>query len=102
MTYEGETVTRRRFSPGGFDLNGDPVTSTSADTAIADVKVAPRTLTQSTERGDEGVIVGWALYCPAGTDILATDRVLVRGLECVIEGEVATWPSGTVVNCKRA
>lgn len=102
MTYTGETVTLIRESPGGFDSNGDPIASTFTEIAIADVEVAPRALTQPTERGDEGVIVGWSLYAPPGVIAYHTDQVRVRGVVCRVEGEVADWPMGVVINCVRA
>ena len=108
MTYTGETVWIIRETPGGFDKYGDPVDSSTTETAVTGVKVAPRSQggsaggTESTERGHEGVVVGWALYAPAGTIAEYNDKVRVRGEVCEIEGEIGDWPSGVVINCKRA
>lgn len=35
----------------------------------------------------------WELYCPAGADITATDRVKVRGLMWDVRGEPSEWRS---------
>ena len=102
MTYTGETVTIIRESPGGFDAYGDPITSTSTEIAVDDVKVAPRTSAEPTDRGNEGVIVGWQLFAPIGTVAYYTDAVRVRGVVCRVDGEIADWPMGVVINCVRA
>ncbi len=107
MTYLGETVTLIRESPGGYDAYGDPIASTPTEMDVADVKVAPRTSStdgtgEPTERGSEGVVIGWALYAPPGTVAYYTDTVRVRGVVCRVEGEIADWPMGVVINCTRA
>ena len=102
MTYTGETVTLIRESPGGTDDYGDPIASTPVEMDVANVKVAPRPSTEPTVRGDEGVVIGWALYAPPGTIAYYTDKVRVRGVVCRVEGEIADWPMGVVINCTRA
>lgn len=107
MTYVGETVTLiREFA--GFDKYGDPIPATPTEITLADVKVAPRAqgfgggFGESLDRGNEGVIIGWDLYAPAGTVSYYTDKVRVRGVVCRVEGEIADWPSGVVIKCARA
>lgn len=102
MTYTGETVTLIRVSPGGFNQYGDPPPSTPTEIPVDGVKVAPRPSTEPTERGSEGVIIGWQLFAPAGTIAYYTDTVRVRGVVCRVEGEIADWPMGVVINCTRA
>jgi len=102
VIYTGETVTLIRESPGGVDAYGDPIASTFTEIPVADVKVAPRPSTEPTERGNEGVVIGWALYAPPGTIAYYTDKVRVRGVVCNVEGEIADWPMGVVINCVRA
>jgi len=70
--------------------------------------VAPRTSDEETEQGRQGVIVGIAVYAPAGTDISPHDRMEVRGEVYEVVGEVADWRSpytgwhpGIVVNLSR-
>ena len=100
-----ETVTILRDSPGGTDAYGDPIPSTTARTDVPLCLVAPNNSSESTDRGRSGVVTGWAVYAPTGTDALFTDRIEVRGIACRIEGEVAEWPGspgGVVINAVRA
>jgi hypothetical protein len=98
-----ETVTLLRESPGGFDAYGDPITSTTTRIDVDDCLVAPRTSTEPTERGREGVVTGWQVIAPDGTSALYTDGIEIRGVTCRIEGEVGNWPPmGVVINAVRA
>jgi len=97
-----ETVTILRDSPGGFDAYGDPVASTTARTDITGCLVAPTSSTEPSDRGREGVVIGWTVYAPTGTDARHTDRIEVRGVACLIEGEVGDWGTkGIVINATR-
>lgn len=102
MTYTGESVTIHHITPGGVDAYGDPVAAVTTNETVEDVKVAPHGSEESTERAFDGVTTGWTLYAPTGTTTVFTDQVTVRGVLCRIEGDVATWPSGVVINCVRA
>ena len=100
-----ETVTVLRDSPGGRDAYGDPVASTTASTAVDGCLVAPSGSEEPGDRGSDGVITGWKVYAPPGTIVLPTDRVVVRGITCRVEGEVADWgeaPGGVVITVSRA
>jgi len=89
----GETVTIVRESPGGTDAYGDPTTSTSARTDIPLCGVAPRMSSEPTERGRQGVIVGWSVYLPAGVDVRSTDQMELPGVTMLnAEGEVVPAP----------
>lgn len=92
MFAHGETVT---VVPGsiGSDNNGDPIPDTRTGGAIAGCGIAPRYSTEPTERGRQGVIVGLTVYAPAGSDILSTDSLTVRGGTYVVDGEPAQWRS---------
>ena len=87
----GTTITVIRLTPGGTDVYGDAVTSTSSSTTITGCAVAPRYSTEPAERGRQGVIVGLTLYAPTGSDILHTDTITIDGVSYVIEGEPAEW-----------
>ncbi len=88
----GETVT---VVPGsiGSDNSGDPVPDTRLEHAIAGCSIAPRYSTEPTVRGRQGVIVGLTVYAPAGSDILSTDSLRVRGEDYVVDGHPAEWRS---------
>lgn len=90
------TVTRVRSTPGGWDADGDPIASTTTQTVLDGVLVAPRTdlvsQGESTARGRHGVIVGYTLYCPAGVDVSRHDRFLVDGDDLwEVTGEPGPW-----------
>ena len=92
MFSHGETVT---VVPGPvtFDQYGDPVAPTRTGGDITGCAVAPRYSTEPTARGQQGVIVGLSIYAPAGSDILSTDLLTVRGNPYQVEGEPAEWIS---------
>ena len=79
-----------RVRPGGLDRYGDPVGSPSR-TTLPGCAVAPRTSSDVTDRGRQGVIVGMTLYAPHGTDLLHTDQVEVDGVLHDIDGEPGSW-----------
>lgn len=87
----GETVTIVRKSPGGTDVYGDPITSTTTRIDLAGCGVAPRYSTEPTDRGRQGVIIGWSVYPPADAGILFTDQLEVGGVLYEVEGEPAEW-----------
>ena len=110
-----ETVTLLRDSPGGSDSYGDPIPSTTARIDVTRCLISPTTSTEPTQRGRTGVVTGWTVHAPAGTDARFTDLVeiprefhLVDGVEvpgitCRIDGEVGDWQGHVVViNAVRA
>ena len=92
MFANSETVTVLP-GPTTFDAYGDPIASTRVGGDIAGCAVAPRYSTEPTVRGRQGVIVGLSIYAPAGSDILSTDSLRVRGDIYVVEGDPAEWVS---------
>ena len=105
----GVTVTIVRSS--GTDAYGDPVTGTTTRIDIPLCAVAPRTSTEPTERGRQGVIVGKTVYLPddAPAVPLFTDQLEIAGVLYNIEGEpgewvnpLTGWKPGTEVAIKRA
>lgn len=93
MTFPyGETVTIVRDVTGVTDAYGDPIPATTARIDIPLCGVAPRMSSEPTERGRQGVIVGWSVYLPAGAPaVLHADILEVRGEECAVEGVPADW-----------
>lgn len=85
----GESVTRLR--PAGIDAYGDPVAGAPGELDIAGCALAPRSSSDATDQGRQGVIAGMTLYAPAGADIEATDQIVARGSTWEIEGEVGDW-----------
>jgi hypothetical protein len=58
---------------------------------LRDCVLAPRANTEDTTAGRQGVVIGWTLYAPPDADLLATDRVTVRGDDFEINGLPADW-----------
>jgi hypothetical protein len=90
----GETVTIRRPDATSDRYgNAGPDWSSVTDTAVAGVAVAPRLEGEDRTLGRQGVVVGLTLYLPPGSDIAATDRVVVRGDVYEVDGEPGDWRS---------
>lgn len=88
----GETVTIIRAP--GVDQYGDPIPGDPMRIDIPGCAIAPRPLGETSERGRQGVIVGYTIYLPAGSPaILHTDQIEVRGAVREIDGEPAEWVS---------
>jgi hypothetical protein len=86
-----ETVTILRAGAPSSDRYGNVVPGGDVRLDIAGCAVAPRLQGDVTEGGRQGVIVGTTVYFPAGTDVLSTDRLEVRGEEHIIEGDPGRW-----------
>jgi len=101
-----ETVTLLRDSPGGFDSYGDPIPSTTARIDVPRCLISPTVSTEPVIRGRYGVITGWTIHAPAGTDARFTDLVEIPRegtIICRIDGEVGDWQGHVVViNAVRA
>lgn len=87
------TIMRIRSTSGGHDEYGDPIESTETSTELHGCAVAPRTSADTAGRARNGVVEGLTLYCPPGTDLVATDAVEVSGVRYRIDGEVGVWSS---------
>jgi hypothetical protein len=75
------------------DWQGDP-SGAAAQTDVPGCSFQPGGTQERTARGDT-VIASDALYLPAGTDILATDRVSYMGQVYAVDGEPARWSDDT-------
>lgn len=72
--------------------HGDKVYEYSHD--IEGCAMAPRYSNEITTERRSGVIVGFSLYGPPGSDILAEDRIETPdGLFYDVQGEAAEWSS---------
>jgi hypothetical protein len=88
-----ETVTILRAGTPATDRYGNSTPGADTRTDIPGCLVAPRLQGDATEGGRQGVIIGATVYLPPNSGILSTDRLEVRGVEHVIEGEPGWWNS---------
>ena len=101
-----ETVTLLRPSVIDPDPYGDPPESTTTRIDVPHCLISPTTSTEPTQRGRTGVVTGWTVHAPAGTDARFTDLVEIPRegtIVCRIDGEVGDWQGHVVViNAVRA
>lgn len=88
----GETITRLRAPLvddryGGQTPDWDAATSTTIPGCV----VAPGQAGEAHGDGRQGVIVGFTIYAPAGSDILPSDRLTIRGHDHEVDGEPGEW-----------
>lgn len=90
-----ETIVRIRAEETGEDRYHNPVYDwDGADRLdITGCSVSPRTEGEDTTRGREGVVIGFAVRVRRTVDVVATDRVEVRGETYQVDGEPADWRS---------
>lgn len=93
----GQIVTILRDVAGGVDSYGDPVPASTTRIDVPGCSLAPRTSTEPTVIGRQGVIVGQSLYLPVGTDIRFTDRVEIHGGGTVVATGLPVTPTTAVV-----
>lgn len=88
----GETVVRLRASTSE-DIYGSEVRDwAGADAApITGCVVAPRLDGEAHADGRQGVIVGFTVYAPPGTEVLPSDRLTIRGRDHEVDGEPGDW-----------
>jgi hypothetical protein len=87
----GQAVTIVRSTPGGFDAYGDPIPGTETRTVVAGCAVAPRLSTEPTERGRQGVVVGFTVYLPPRSGVTYPDQLEIGGVLYSIVGEPGQW-----------
>lgn len=103
MDYE--CVTRVR--PGASVVNdryGKPIPGPDADVTIGGCLVAPASSSEPVGVGRLAVITQDTIYMPPGTDVVAGDRLVVRGKTFTVEGDPSDWsggPGGVAVAVKR-
>ena len=94
MTLPGlgaDTVTRLR---GQSRDNWGNTTGTDTEADITGCSVQPASAIELTDRGDL-LVTNVTVYAPAGTDLLATDRVRWAGDVYEVDGAPARWNDDT-------
>lgn len=87
-----ETITRLR--PGSATNRVGATIDDWSDPAEFDIDgcaVAPRDAEEDRTGGRQMVIAGFNVYAPAGTEILPTDRLRIRGDDHEVDGEPGVW-----------
>lgn len=96
---ETETVTVLRGT--GRDSFGDPVAGATTEHAVTGVLFAPGPSTE-VSFGQNRVDADATLYGPPGMDIVATDRVRVRGKVYSVIGDPQDWGVDGVITALRS
>ena len=87
----GEQVVVVRLVDAGEDDYGDPLPSTETRTPVDGVAVAPLKDSEDVNVDGARILDAFTLYLPAGTDLMATDLVEVRGKAYKVDGVPAVW-----------
>lgn len=90
-----ETVIRLRAGTttnraGGADKDWTSPSSLAIDECL----IAPRMEPEDATSGREGRVIGWTVYAPDATDVVATDRLTIRGATYDVDGEPEDWSGG--------
>lgn len=106
----GETVTRLRGVPVSDRFSNESTAldwSTPAQLAVKGCAFDPAASTEPLEQARNGVLSKPTIYAPAGSDITAHDRLVVRGRTWQVDGDPADyrspftgWAAGLVVRLK--
>lgn len=104
----GEPVIFEASVLGSEDAHGNPTTSWAAPVTVEGCAFDPGGSVESVEPGRNAVVTNPRVFVPAGTVVGSRDRVTVRGLVFVVDGDPAVWRSpftgwapGVVVNLER-
>ena len=88
-----ETVTRLRATTT-TDGYGDTVTDWSSPSSLVLSARGVEPVSSSEDNdGRQAVITGFRVYLGAGADVLAGDRVVMRGTTYDVDGQPADWRS---------
>lgn len=87
-----ETVTRLRATTATNRYNdAEADWDDPAELDIDDCAVAPRDAEEDRANGRQAVIHGFNVYAPAGTEVLPSDRLRIRGDDHEVDGEPGVW-----------
>lgn len=108
----GETVTRQRGTPTVDPYSGEATGvdwTTPTELAIPGCAFNPGRSTEPLQDARTAVLTQPEVYAPYGSDVLAGDRLVVRGDVYEVDGNPADWRSpftgwepGMVIPLKRA
>lgn len=99
---ESVTFVRAGAATGSYDAQGYPVIGADVEIVSPGWRVAPRSSTESALNYGQAVVTGITIYNRSQVSVLSSDRVVVRGVTWAVDGDVAAWHNGVVVNLKRA
>lgn len=99
---ESVTLVRKGAPTGAYDSQGYPVISADSELLSRGWKVAARSSAESALNFGQVVVTGITIYNRAQVEVLTTDGVKVRGESWAVDGDVAAWRNGVIVNLKRA
>lgn len=95
---KGETVTLLRATTSGErDELGVVIPGLRMEIPLEHCVVAPRmeravlSAGGADQQARDTTILGWTVYAPPGSEILTTDRVVIRGVTCEITGEAGDF-----------
>lgn len=101
MFRAGDTETVTVVRPPARDTFGDALPGTEASTDLPGCLVAPGGSGEQNS-GANQVTTDATVYAPPGADILATDRLLVRGQLHEVVGQPQQWTGyGLVIDVRR-
>lgn len=93
----GETVTRQRADQVPNRYSGDdesePDWQFYSELDIDGCAFNPGTSSEPLETGRNAVLTRPEVYAPPGADVLAGDRLVVRGVVYEVDGDPADWRS---------
>lgn len=98
---EPVTILRPGAATGEFDTQGNPIIGPDVEVVSTGWRVAPRSSDESALPAGQSVVTGLTLYNLAQVDVLSSDRMVARGETWAVDGDVARWFNGVVVNLKR-
>lgn len=90
MLAAGDTETITRIRPAEKDGFGDPVPGSGGELDLTGCLFAPGPSAEMLN-GANQVDVDGTVYTPPGADVLATDRLRIRGDEYEVVGRPRNW-----------
>jgi hypothetical protein len=110
MFAHGETVTRQRGAPTTDPYSGEATGLNWTTPALLDIEgcgVADGGSLEPLQDARNAVDSDFDVILPPGSDVLATDRLVVRGLVCEVAGRpfdwrqpMTGWQPGMIVRAK--